>query len=369
MKKAVVIGGGFAGCTASLMLKEKGFDVTIIEATSVLGGGCRTYFYHGHPYTYGPHHLLIDVNDKKTWNYFNSFLFLRTLKHKTKTYVGQDNSFYDYPIHEDDISVMPDKDKIIKELSMREDISDAKNFEEYWVKSVGHTLYNKFINSYSNKMWQIDDNKVIDEYSFSPKGVTLKKGSRECFEGQKIIAYPREFDGYNSYFDKCVDGCNVIYNVWVKDFDLENKKVKVGEDWIYGDVIVSTASIDSLFNYSYGELPYIGRDFLKIILPIERITPEGYYFIHYAGDEPYTRIMEYKLLTGYKSSNTLIIIETPSRNNKLYPYPIKSEIQRAKKYLDDLPEDVYSIGRLGHYRYDNMVMVLKDCFDLSERLS
>ncbi len=369
MKKAVVVGGGFAGCTAAYMLKKNGFDVTIIEGANVLGGGCRTYYYQKHPYTYGPHHLLIDVGDEKTWDYFNSFLSLRKLKHKTKTYVRQDNNFYDYPIHEDDIENMPDKEKIFKEIDACKNVDKSKNFEEYWLRSVGDTLYNKFINSYSKKMWQIDDNRLIDEYSFSPKGVAIKKGSRECFEGQKIIAYPRELDGYNSYFDKCTDGCNIIYNAWIKEFDLNRKKVKVSDNWIQGDVLVSTASIDSLFNYSYGELPYIGRDFLKIILPVESITPEGYYFIHYAGDEPYTRIFEYKLLTGYKSPNTFIMIETPSRRNKLYPYPIKSEILKAEKYLAELPEDVYSIGRLGHYRYDNMVMVLKDCFTLSERLS
>jgi len=368
MKRAVVVGGGFAGCTIGYMLKQKGFEVTIVEASDVLGGGCRTYFYHGHPYTDGPHHLLINVNEMHVWDYFSKFLALRKLSHFSLTYVEPDNRFYTYPIHMDEIGEMPDSDKVNNQLANRGDVSKSANFEEYWVNSVGKSLYDKFINNYSKKMWQLDDNKVIDEYSFSPKGVAIKSGSKECFEGQKIIAYPVELDGYNSYFEKCVAGCEVIHNAHVKKFDLRKRRVQVNNSWINADIIVSSASIDEVFDYKYGELKYIGRDFLKIILPIERVTPEPYYYLYYAGDEPYTRIIEYKLLTGYKSPDTLLVVETPSFSNKLYPYLIKSEIAKAHKYLSELPDNVYSIGRLGKYKYDNMDIIVKDCLDLIKRI-
>lgn len=368
MKKAVIVGGGFAGCTAAYMLKNKGFDITIVEGSDVLGGGCRTYFYHGHPYTYGPHHLLINVDEMFVRDYFSQFLTLRELKHHTMTYVSQDNKFYTYPIHKDEIVEMPDRETIYGELNSRGDISTSKNFEDYWINSVGRTLYEKFINTYSKKMWQIRNNKMIDEFAFSPKGVALKEGSKQCFEGQKVIAYPVELDGYNSYFEKCAAGCRVIFNTFVEKFDLDNKRVLAKGEWIEGDVIINTASIDLVFEYMYGELKYIGRDFLKIILPVEKITPEPYYFIHYAGDEPYTRIVEYKLLTGYNAPDTLIGIEFPSFKNKLYPYPLKSEIEKAQRYLNSLPYDVYSLGRLGKYHYDNMDIIVKDCIELMGKI-
>ena len=159
-------------------------------------------------------------------------------------------------------------------------------------------------------------------------------------------------------------GCKVIFDTYVDKFDLDNKRVLVNDEWISGDILVNTASIDLVFEHMYGELKYIGRDFLKIILPVERITPDPYYFIHYAGDEPYTRIVEYKLLTGYEAPDTLIGIEFPSFKNKLYPYPLKSEIAKANKYLKCLPDDVYSIGRMGKYHYDNMDIIVKDCMKL-----
>ncbi len=370
MKKALIIGGGFAGCTAANMLKQKGFSVTIVEKSDVLGGGCRTYFYCGHPHTYGPHHLLVNINDTHVLDYMNKYLKLRELEHYCMTFVEQDSSFYTYPIHKDEIQLMPDKEKINEEINNLPEI-EPKDFEEYWKYSVGETLYNKFINKYSKKMWNVKSNKILDEFTFSfknKKESALKTGAKKCFDEQKTVWYPLALDGYNTYFDQCVNGCETIFNTTVDTADIANKKVRIKGEWITADIIVSTISPDILFEYQYGELPYIGRDFLKVILPVERITPEPYYFIHYAGDEPYTRIFEYKLLTGYKSPNTLIIIETPSFNNKLYPYPIMSEINKAKRYISELPDNVFSIGRMGKYHYDNMDVVINDCMKLVEQL-
>ncbi|QKF83312.1 FAD-dependent oxidoreductase [Halarcobacter ebronensis] len=367
-KTALIIGGGFAGCTAAYMLKEKGFKVTLIEGSSLLGGGCRTFFYGGHPYTYGPHHLLINKDEMYVWEYFEKFLNLRELKHHCLTYVENDQAFYNYPIHIDDVESMPDYEKIKFELENKEDVSKANNFEEYWINSIGTTLYDKFIHSYSEKMWKIKNNTELDEFAFSPKGKTIQSGSKQCFVDQKNIAYPIELDGYNTYFDKCVDGTNVILNQKVEIFDFENKRVKVNSEWISADVIVNTASLDSVFEYCYGELRYIGRDFQKIILPIENVFPEPYHFIHYSGEEPYTRIVEYKKMTGYKSPHTLIGIETPSLKNKLYPYPIKSEINKADKYKELFPKDCYTLGRMGTYHYDNMDIIVKECMELMKRI-
>ena len=123
MKKALIIGGGFSGCTAAYMLKEKNFDVTIIEGSNNLGGGVRTMSYYGHPYTFGPHHLLVNYDEMYVWEYFEKFLELRELKHHTLTFVGSDSEFYNYPIHVDEVKEMPDYEKIKSELDNKGDIS------------------------------------------------------------------------------------------------------------------------------------------------------------------------------------------------------------------------------------------------------
>ncbi len=371
MKTALIIGGGFAGCTAANMLKQKGFDITIVEKTDVLGGGCRTFFYYGHPYTYGPHHLLIDIGAEHVLEYMQRYLDLREMDHYCMTFVGSDSSFYTYPIHRDEIDQMPDRKAIHSELDQLPENMEPKDFEEYWKNSVGETLYNKFINAYSKKMWGIKNNKILDEFTFSFKNKrkdALKTGAKKCFDGKKTVWYPTGLNGYNAYFDHCAEGCAVLYTTEVDTFDILNKRVRIGTEWKTADIIVSTVSPDMLFDYQYGELPYMGRDFLKLILPVERVTPEPYFFIHYANDEPYTRVFEYKLLTGYQSPNTLIIVETPANSNKLYPYPILQEINRAKRYIRELPDGVFSIGRMGNYHYDNMDMVIKNCLELFSQI-
>ena len=85
---------------------------------------------------------------------------------------------------------------------------------------------------------------------------------------------------------------------------------------------------------SYGELPFIGRDFHRIVLPMEKCFPGNTFFIYFVNSEQVTRIVEYKQFTQHKSKNTLIGIEIPSMNGKHYPLPIKSELAKAKKYFD-----------------------------------
>lgn len=370
MKTANIIGGGFAGCTAANILKSRGFICNIFEKSNILGGGVRTHFYYGHPYTFGPHHFLVDVDKMYIYEYYSKYLEFWEMDHYNMAYVGKDDKFYTFPIHEEEVKLMKDVDIISKELKQASN-PEPNNFEDYWVSTVGKTLYNNFINNYSKKMWEIPNNKIIDEVTFSfknDKKDNLKKGGKKCFDGKKRVFYPTNYDGYNKYFDICAENNNVILNNNIENIDLNNKTVYFGNESISADILVSTISPDVLFEYQFGVLPYMGREFLKIILPIERITPEPYYFIHYPNDESYTRIFEYKLLTKYKSENTLLGIEFPSKINKLYPYPILSEIAKAKQYLDLLPDDVYSIGRMGNYHYDNQDMIIKECLNLFSNL-
>src|SRR6266702_2923802 len=223
MKNALVIGGGFAGIAAAhqLMLMG-GWDVTLVEQAPFLGAGNRTRYRGGHPYTFGPRHFLTPF--PHVYEFLNRYVPLRRCAdHQFRTYVERDEMFYDYPIHMDDIERMPERDQIRAELSGiamsrlleldRDELekldktlvsrlngaASAKNFEEYWIRSIGMTLYEKFVDSYSRKMWMIDDNKVIDDFTWSPKGVTIKEGGRSAWD-TAMSAYPIAFNGYDDYF-------------------------------------------------------------------------------------------------------------------------------------------------------------------------
>lgn len=361
-KKVLIIGAGFAGCaTAHELLKLDNLDITLVEKESYLGAGVRTFFYGGHPYTFGPRHFL--TRNKQIYDYLNKIVPLRSCsEHEFLTYVEQDNQFYHYPLNVIDIEKMPDKEKIKKQLKKKnlKKIYNSKNMEDFWVNSIGKILYSKVIDKYNKKMWLVDNNKKIDTFNWSPKGATLKKGKKSAWEGV-FSAYPIKYNGYNDFFDILfkkkirilLRSVIKIVNLDKKIFNINNKKYKF-------DIVVSTVSPDFLNDYKFGELRFIGRDFHKIVFPTENVFPKDVYFLYYANNEKFTRLVEYKKFTKHRSRTTLVGMEIPSFNGKHYPIPFKSEIKKSHKYIKALPENFFSIGRAGTYRYE---VDIDDCIE------
>jgi UDP-galactopyranose mutase len=350
LKTALIIGGGFGGCAACHQLNlQGGWDVTIVEASSYLGAGVRTFWHGGHPYTYGPRHFL--TRKEELFEFINKYIPIRLITNdEYVTYIERDNAFYNFPIHRDDVALMPDREKIEAELSKLTGVEAAKNFEEYWVGSVGRTLYDKFVDGYSKKMWMIDNNNEIDTFNWSPKGAALKEGPRQAWD-TAISGYPYAEDGYNQYFDISTEGATILFNTIIENYDIPNKTVTIDGQSRQFDIIVSTISPDELFGKCYGELAYVGRDFHKIVFPTEHIFPENVYFQYYANDEKFTRLVEYKKFTRHESPTTLVGMEIPSKNGKFYPVPKLSEFKLAERYFSEMPDGVFSLARNGSYRY------------------
>ena len=275
--------------------------------------------------------------------------------------------FLYYSIHEDDFSRMPDEKKIrfeVKGLEKKfkdaefkltqgeESLEEtAKNYEDFWLRSVGPSLYSKFIEGYTKKMWQTNDNTEIDDFTWSPKGVAIKKGPKEV--GHSHFCIPI-LAGYNDFFDLASDSANIKLNTAVEKIDPSNKSAFINNEWHKFDVIINSTPIDHLLEYCHGKLKYIGRDITFLILPVEFALPKDVYFTYYCGNEKYTRVVEYKKFTQYKSPHTLISLEYPSERGRLYPMPTEPERNRAQKYFKMVNEDFFSIGRIGafNYRYD-----------------
>jgi len=365
--KALVIGGGVGGCVAALELAKLKFDVTIAESASELGGGVRTRLISGHPFTFGPRHFL--TQSSKAFDYLNSIVPLRLCAdHEFWSFVEQDGAFYNYPIHEDDIPKMPEAPQIYRELQDAEsrlryqeyrldkdaDVGDINNYRDFWLKSVGPTLYDKFIKSYTRKMWMIQDESQIDDFTWSPKGVAIKSGSRAGWD-TAISAYPQAPDGYNKLFEKAMNVGKVLFNSDVKVLDPQKNIVEIrGERRTY-DVIVNSSPLDRSFtDTSPGKLKYIGRDIEFVVLPIKYALPPNVYFCYYTGREKYTRMVEYKKFTRHESDHTLVSLEYPSTNGLYYPFPSLAYQQIHQLYLEMCGDRFFNIGRLAlfNYRFD-----------------
>lgn len=363
MARALIIGGGFAGCIAAEMLSRRGHDVTVVERAPFLGGGCKTFTWGGHPYTFGPRHFL--TKSENVWSYLNGFCPMHRFPgHEFLTYVERDRQFYHFPIHEDDIKLMPDRDLIMEELETPPPGAPPQNLERFWVDSVGPTLYDKFVKNYSKKMWGIDDNTEITDFGFTPKGVALKRGPIKAAWSEAMSGFPKAMTGYDDYFDKATVNSKVCLGTAIEDFDIPAYRVKIAGEWHRYDIIVSTVSPEVVFKNALGPLRWAGRDFLKVVLPVEHCLPDEVYFLYYANSEPFTRIVEYKKFYRYEAPTTLIGIEVPSTRNKLYPFPMKKDQDLHAEYMKMFPPNVFSTGRSGTYRYIDVGNMIEQGFEM-----
>jgi len=369
MKTALIIGGGFSGCAAAHQLAiQGGWNVTLVESSGLLGAGVRTKWYGGHPYTLGPRHFL--TRDVRLFDFLNKYVPLRRLKHVFQTYVEQDSEFYNFPIHVDDIARMPDSAKIKGELAAAKSGEQSENIEDFWMGSVGPTLYEKFGKYYNQKMWLVDDNHELDDAApaWTSKGALVYEGAREAFHGDAISAYPIPPNGYDDYFTIATAQTKVLLSTQIEAYDIPHKRVRWGGEWRSFDIIISTISPDTLFDNCHGELRFVGLDFHPIVLPMEQCFPDDVFFLYYAGKEKFKRLVEYKKFTQHKSKHTLIGIEYPSMNGRHYPLPIKAERAKAKRYQDMLPEGVFSIGRAGSYRYIDIDDCIQQAMEMVEKV-
>ena len=358
--KALILGGGFAGCTTAHLLKREGWDVTLIEREPYLGGGCRTFFHCGHPFTYGPR--LYYGYSQKVFDWVNGIVPIRRFPFELKTLaheqVDEDRRFWSYPPHVDDVPLYPRAEQIQEELAARDNSTEPQDFDEYYRQKLGPTLYEMFTEFYSRRMWQIKSNKLFDIFSWSAKDEPLASGTREAYKGS-FIGYPVAADGYNSYFDRMVSGTDV----------------RLGVEWKHGDptdadVVISSIPIDELCGHALGRLPYMGREFHLLVLPCRQIFPGDVRFCHYAGEnDEWTRVTEFKKITYHESETTLLVLEKPSKANMLYPYQTKANKELVARYFAKLPTNVKSIGRLGCYIYSTVEQTISQAFKCASELT
>ena len=370
--KALILGGGFAGTTVAHLLARGGVDVTLLERESYLGGGCRTFFHAGHPFTFGPR--VYYGYSGKVHDWVNAITPLRLFPFELRTLAHEPHDphrrFWSYPPHEADVPFYPRAEAIAQELSARDNSHEPANFEEYYVQNIGPTLYDMFVNHYSKKMWAISDNKVFDIFKWSAKDRPLESGTREAYKGS-FLGYPIARDGYNEYFEHMTRGVNVVTNAHAKVVNLWSGPVRVfvGNEPMDADVVVSTLPIDELMSNRFGELPYIGREFHLLVLPCREAFPGDVRFCHYASPrDEWTRVTEFKKITYHESDSTLLVLEKPSKRGKLYPYVTRATTKLAQMYLDALPAGVHSIGRLGTYKYSTIEQTIVQAFACAEKI-
>lgn len=368
MKTATVIGSGISGCMYAWALREKGWKVTVIEKAPVTGGGLRTFYHGGHPYTWGPRHFLSPYPE--AYEFLNKVIPLRDITKINYSFQEDLDMFFSYPPHEDDINKLPEAGQVYAELAARPEVATGDNYEDYYTQRVGETIYKRFNEGYNKKAWMLESNAEMDfGLAVTVKRKALETGERHEFKDW-YNCFPIPSDGYNKWFDYLLDGCEVRLNSEIVTFDIDASTVVLSDgERIKSDILVSTISPDVLMDNAHGELRYMGRECYFMVLPIERVFPKDVYFLYYpSANVGHTRIVEYKQFTQHESPNTLLVMEVPSTKNKLYPMLIQSEVDKAQKYTDSLPDHVFSVGRMGTYRYIDIDDIILAGLDFKKQI-
>lgn len=355
----VVIGAGFAGAVISERLASTNKKILLIDKRNHIGGNAYDCFNRDGilVHKYGPH--IFHTNCKEIFNYLSQFTPWRFYEHRVLASV--DGMQVPLPINLDTINTLYGLRLTANELndflnSKAEQKGKILTSEDVVVSKIGRELYEKFFKGYTRKQWDLDPSEL--DASVAARIPTRNNRDNRYFTDtyQAIPLY-----GYTKMFENMLDHPNIKVML--------NTDYKEIENTIPFRKMIYTGPIDYYFDYCYGKLPYRSIDFKFKTIDTEYCQSTG--TINYPNEHPYTRITEFKHLTGQKHHKTTIVYEYPqAEGDPYYPIPCAENAVRYKKYqlLANQLKNVYFIGRLATYKYYNMDQVVAQALSLFKKI-
>ena len=346
----LVVGAGFAGAVCAERLAEAGKRVLIIDRRPHVGGNAHDKFDAAGVliHVYGPH--LFHTNGKRIFEYLSRFTAWRFYEHRVRASV--EDRLYPIPINRRTINDLYglnlDEAGVSAYLdSVREPRDPIKTSEDVVLNSVGRDLCEKFFRGYTQKQWGVDLSQLS-------AGVAARIPTR-ANDDDRYFTDTYQFmpaAGYTALFDKMLDHPRIDVQVAV-DYERVRGQVDV-------DLTIYTGPIDAYFDYRFGKLPYRSLEFEHVHIPnSSRFQEVG--TINYPNDNRYTRITEFKHVTGQECAGTSIVREYPTdTGDPYYPIPRPENEALYKRYqeLGNAETGVKFVGRLAQYRYYNMDQVV-----------
>ena len=345
----LIVGAGFAGATlAERLATQRGDRVLVIDKRPHIGG--NAYDRHNDDgvliHQYGPH--IFHTNSEMIFKHLSQFTEWRPYEHRVLGRV--DDMLVPIPINLDTVNKLYNLELSSDELegwfaSRAETVGEIKTSEDVVVSVVGRELYEKFFQGYTRKQWGMDPSEL-------DKSVTARVPTRtnrdDRYFTDEYQFMPKH--GYTRMFEKMLKHPNIKVMTQT-DF----REVR---DEIAYKRLIFTGPIDEYFDFRYGKLPYRSLQFRHETLDQEQFLPTG--TVNYPQTEDYTRISEYKHMTGQVHPKTTVTYEYPSAvGDPYYPIPKAENAELFKKYerLAMNTPNVWFVGRLATYRYYNMDQV------------
>jgi len=356
----MIVGAGFAGSVlAERLAGQLNKKVVVVEQRNHIGGNAYDYYNEDGIliHKYGPH--IFHTNSKKVFDYLSEFTEWRPYEHRVLASVDGQlvpipinlttiNSLYGLNLSSEDVQSFY--------LSKAVKVQTVKNSEDVIISQVGVELYEKFFKGYTRKQWDMDPSEL--DASVTSR-IPVRNNRDDRYFTDTYQAMPAA--GYTKMFENMLSHPNIKVML--------NTDYREVADLIPHKKLIYTGPIDTYFNYCYGKLPYRSINFKFQTLDAENFQPTG--TINFPNSQAYTRITEFKYLTGQKHHKTTIVYEYPQEEGDPYypvPKPENKEIYKKYEELAASMKSTYFTGRLGTYKYYNMDQVVAQSLALFKQL-
>ena len=367
MYDCIIIGSGIAGAAAARILaEEQGKKVLVLEKKHHIGGNC----YDGKDeygilvHWYGPH--IFHTGNEEVYEWLSRFTDWYAFGHEVVARVG--DKLLPVPFNLNTLKMVYGEEKaavLEKKLvdtfgfGARVPILKLREQQDEDLRAIADYVYENVFLRYTMKQWG-QTPEEIDPAVTGRVPVVISYDNR--YFGDKYQGMP--LDGFTPMFEKMLAHPNIEVrtNTDAKDvlvISEEEGKVLLDGQEFHGTVIY-TGPVDELFDCRFGRLPY--RTLRFDFEHYDRPDYQGHSVVNYTVSEDYTRITEFKYLTGQKADSTTIVKEYPfaytGAEGEIPYYAIMNEENNAlyQKYAElaaKLP-DFHLLGRLAEYKYYNI---------------
>ena len=381
---AVIVGAGYAGAVCARALAEKGKRVLAAERRPHVGGNAYDRLDDAGVliHQYGPH--IFHTNNKTVFDWLSRFTRWRDYQHRVIANIPDEKGgrmTYPVPFNltslETAFGAEEGKrlgDKLIAAYGAEKKVSilDLRQNADPEIAALADYVYNHVFVRYTMKQWG-QKPEEIDPNTTARVPVFLSRDDRyfqDTYQGMPL-------EGYTPMFEQMLDHPNITVELGrdaLTSLDVSGDKVRWEGEEFTGPVIY-TGQADELFGFRFGPLPYRTLDFGFETLPQEDF--QGYGTVNYTVDQDYTRITEFKHMTGQICPGRTTIVKEYSRayegkDGEIPYYAIINPANRAlyEQYrgLAERFGNLHLLGRLAEYQYYNMDAIAARALDLAERL-
>jgi len=360
----LIVGAGFAGSVlAERLASQHGARILLMDRRPHVGGNAYDepneagILYH----KYGPH--IFHTNSQQVVDYLSQFTKWRPYEHRVRAFVR--DQLVPIPINRTtlnllfDAGLQTDEEAAEYLASRAEPVDEIRTSEDVVVNAVGQELYELFFRGYTRKQWGLDPSELDKQVT---SRIPTRTNTDDRYFNDTFQAMPLE--GYTKMFERMLDHPLIEKRLGADFGDIRDEAQEIADHIIY------TGPIDEYFDFRFGKLPYRSLRFDHQTLEQEQFQPVA--VVNYPSEEvPFTRISEYKHLTGQRSQVTTVTYEYPSaEGDPYYPIPRPENQELFKRYeaLADETEGVTFVGRLATYRYYNMDQIVGQALATFRRL-